>query len=45
MGAIVPEPIEQYLAGLNRLADSVLKDIAQAGRQMSETRISVKRIA
>jgi predicted O-methyltransferase YrrM len=33
MGAIVPEPIEQYLAGLNRLADSVLEDVAQAGRQ------------
>src|SRR4051812_28482384 len=33
MGSIVPEPIEQYLAGLNRLPDSVLKDIAEAGRQ------------
>ena len=33
MGSIVPEPIEQYLAGLNRLPDLVLKDIAQAGRQ------------
>ena len=33
MGAIVPEPIEQYLAGLNHLPDTVLKDIAQAGRQ------------
>ena len=32
MGAIVPEPIEQYLAGLNRLPDSVLQDIARAGR-------------
>jgi predicted O-methyltransferase YrrM len=33
MGSIVPEPIEQYLATLNRLPDSVLKDIAEAGRQ------------
>jgi predicted O-methyltransferase YrrM len=33
MGSIVPEPIERYLAGLNRLPDSVLKVIAQAGRQ------------
>jgi predicted O-methyltransferase YrrM len=33
MGSIVPEPIEQYLAGLNRLTDSVLKDIAEVGRQ------------
>jgi predicted O-methyltransferase YrrM len=33
MGSIVPEPIEQYLAGLNRLSDSVLNDIAQAGRR------------
>jgi predicted O-methyltransferase YrrM len=33
VGSIVPEPVEQYLAGLNRLADSVLEDIAQAGRQ------------
>lgn len=33
MGSIVPEPIEQYLAGLNRLPDAVLKDMAQAGRQ------------
>jgi predicted O-methyltransferase YrrM len=33
MGSIVPEPIEQYLAGLNRLADSVLEDIAEAGRR------------
>ena len=33
MGSIVPEPVEQYLAGLNRLPDLVLKDIAQAGRQ------------
>jgi len=33
MGAIVPEPIEQYLAGLNRLADPVLQDIARVGRE------------
>jgi predicted O-methyltransferase YrrM len=33
MGAIVPEPIERYLAGLNRLPDSVLKQIAQEGRE------------
>jgi predicted O-methyltransferase YrrM len=31
MGQIVPEPIERYLAGLNRLADPVLEDIARTG--------------
>ena len=31
MRAIVPEPIKEYLAGLNRLPDAVLKDIAQTG--------------
>src|SRR6266849_4859354 len=31
MRAIVPEPIERYLAGLNRLPDLVLKEIAQEG--------------
>src|SRR5438874_4603028 len=31
MGQIVPDPIEQYLAGLNRLVDPVLRDIAAAG--------------
>lgn len=31
MGDIVPEPIEHYLAGLNRLADDVLQDIARVG--------------
>lgn len=31
MGAIVPEPIEHYLSGLNRLPDAVLQDIARAG--------------
>ena len=33
MGAIVPEPIEQYLAGLNHLSDAVLQDIARAGAE------------
>jgi predicted O-methyltransferase YrrM len=33
VGAIVPEPIEQYLAGLNHLPDIVLQDIARAGRE------------
>ncbi|HVH27244.1 MAG TPA: O-methyltransferase [Vicinamibacterales bacterium] len=33
MGAIVPEPIEQYLAGLNQLSDAVLQDIARAGAE------------
>jgi predicted O-methyltransferase YrrM len=33
MDSIVPEPIEQYLAGLNRLSDPVLDDVAEAGRQ------------
>ena len=32
MGAIVPEPVEQYLAGLNRVPDPVLQDIAREGR-------------
>src|SRR5207248_11365267 len=31
MGRIVPDSVEQYLAGLNRLADAVLEDIARAG--------------
>jgi predicted O-methyltransferase YrrM len=34
VGAIVPEPIEQYLADLNHLSDSVLLDIARAGREL-----------
>jgi predicted O-methyltransferase YrrM len=34
MRTIVPEPIEQYLAALNRLPDSILKDIAEEGRRM-----------
>ena len=31
MGQIVPDLVEQYLAGLNRLPDAVLQDIASAG--------------
>jgi predicted O-methyltransferase YrrM len=31
MGQIVPDPVEQYLASLNRQADSVLQDIAETG--------------
>jgi predicted O-methyltransferase YrrM len=34
MRAIVPEPIERYLADLNRLPDSILRDIAEDGRRM-----------
>ena len=33
MGQIVPDPIEQYLAGLNHLVDPVLQDIARTGEQ------------
>ena len=33
MGAIVPEPIEQYLAGLNQLSDAVLRAVAQSGAE------------
>src|SRR5262245_42248762 len=33
MGQIVPDPVERYLADLNRLADPVLQDIARAGEQ------------
>lgn len=33
MGTIVPEPIEQYLSGLNRLTDPILQDISRAGRE------------
>ena len=32
MGQIIPDPVERYLAQLNRLSDRVLEDIAQAGR-------------
>ncbi|MGB7219948.1 MAG: O-methyltransferase [Vicinamibacterales bacterium] len=31
MSRIVPDPVEHYLAGLNRLTDPVLQDIAKAG--------------
>ena len=31
MGQIVPDPVEQYLASLNRQADAVLQDIAETG--------------
>jgi len=31
MGQIVPDPVERYLSGLNRLADPVLQDIARTG--------------
>ena len=33
MGQIVPDPVEQYLASLNRSADSVLQAIARAGEE------------
>jgi predicted O-methyltransferase YrrM len=33
MGQIVPDPVERYLAGLNRLVDPVLQDIAAAAAQ------------
>jgi predicted O-methyltransferase YrrM len=33
MGQIVPDPVERYLAGLNRLADPVLQDIARTGEK------------
>ena len=33
MGRIVPGAIERYLAGLNRLPDAVLQDIARAGEE------------
>ena len=35
MGQIVPDPVEQYLASLNRSADSVLQAIARAGEERS----------
>jgi predicted O-methyltransferase YrrM len=31
MGQIVPDPVEQYLSGLNHARDSILDDIARAG--------------
>jgi predicted O-methyltransferase YrrM len=33
MGAIVPDAIERYLAGLNRAPDAVLRDIARQGAE------------
>src|SRR5580692_9440385 len=33
MGQIVPEPVEQYLAGLNRLADPVLRELEREGEK------------
>jgi predicted O-methyltransferase YrrM len=33
MTQIVPEPIERYIAGLNRASDAVLDDIARDGRE------------
>jgi predicted O-methyltransferase YrrM len=33
MGTIIPQPIEQYLASLNRLGDPVLDAVARAGRE------------
>ena len=33
MGQIVPDAVERYLSGLNGLADSVLREIAEAGAQ------------
>jgi predicted O-methyltransferase YrrM len=33
MGQIVPEAVEQYLAGLNRMADPILRDIERAGEE------------
>ncbi|MES1255452.1 MAG: O-methyltransferase [Acidobacteriota bacterium] len=33
MGAIVPDAVEQYLAGLNRLSDDLLEDLAREGRE------------
>lgn len=31
MGKIIPDPVERYLSGLNRLSDDVLRDIAADG--------------
>jgi predicted O-methyltransferase YrrM len=33
MGQIVPEPVERYLAGLNRLSDPVLREIEREGEE------------
>ena len=34
MGTIIPQPIAQYLASLNRLGDPVLEDIARQGHEL-----------
>lgn len=34
MGLIVPDAIEQYLSGLNRMPDAVLRDIEREGREL-----------
>jgi predicted O-methyltransferase YrrM len=34
VSAIVPEPVEQYLASLNRVADPVLLEVARIGRDL-----------
>jgi len=34
MGQIVPEPVEAYLAALNRQEDAVLQEIARAGSEL-----------
>jgi predicted O-methyltransferase YrrM len=33
MGQIVPDAVEHYLAGLNRLSDAVLEDVAREGKE------------
>jgi hypothetical protein len=33
MGQIVPDPVERYLSGLNRLRDPILDEIAERGRE------------
>src|SRR3989442_6825075 len=33
MGQIVPDPVERYLAGLNRVIDPVLQEIARTGKE------------
>jgi predicted O-methyltransferase YrrM len=35
MGQIVPDPVERYLAGLNRAGDAVLADIAHEGTKLN----------
>src|SRR2546425_13074936 len=33
IGQIVPDPVERYLAGLNRLAEAALREIGQPGAE------------